>query len=295
MGFLASGDDTGTGKADDIVNINRIQRYREGYASHLYKHDQFDPPLKIVTAVVSRWGPGDKFEYVRKKVTSLNLVTLGNACFRQNGRSGTVASGEFFLAHRGSDQCFKTGSAGFLHKRTLLVEGALLDSFMRTTGLSDRDVVKPHDLRHAMGLVRRSYGLLHSKPEGFVLELSNLAHCVLLELARSIAVGYPLPVQSTIEYLRRNLDRPLTLKAMARESGLSVRHFSRLFSEATRMSPSAFFAALKMELAENMLVNSGMSVKQIAGALGYEDPFHFSLQFKRHAGVSPKKFRDPQV
>jgi AraC-like DNA-binding protein len=34
-----------------------------------------------------------------------------------------------------------------------------------------------------------------------------------------------------------------------------------------------------------------LSIKQIGAEVGYEDPFHFSAQFKRRSGQSPRAFR----
>jgi AraC-like DNA-binding protein len=274
---------------------NRVQKYNETYYSHAYEFERYDPPLKIVGAVASRWGPGDKFSFAKKKVMSLNLVTLGNGTFDQGNRKGKVGPGEVFIAHRGATQVFKTGDAGFLHKRSLLIEGVVLDAFMRTTGLLERDSVRPADPVRLISVFREAFRLMRDKPAGFVLGLSTLAWQALSELARSIVPAYPAPVQSAVEYMRRNLDRMLFLAEVVSVSGMSTRNFCRLFAQQTRLSPMAFFAARKMELAQSMLLNTKLSVKQVALSLGFEDQFHFSYRFKKQAGCSPLQFRQRNV
>jgi AraC-like DNA-binding protein len=270
----------------------RIQKYNEKYFSHTYKYERFDPPIKVMGAVISRWGPGDLFQNEKKKVLSLNLVTMGNGAWEQGNHSGPTQPGEVFLAHKGATQVFRTGTAGFLHKRSILIEGVVLDALLRTSNLISHNCIKPVDIVKLTSLFRKTFRLMRDKPDGFILAMSHCAYEILLELARSIAPEYPAPVQSAIEYMRRNLHRNLSLEKITFASGLSIRHFSRLFSSHLHMSPIAFFINQKMDLAQNMLLNTVMPVKQIAGTLGYEDQFHFSLQFKKHAGHSPMKFRD---
>src|ERR1043165_5663594 len=117
----------------------RPQKYREQLYTHPQQHQQILPPIRIATALVSRWGPGDHFERVNRPILSFNLVTRGNLVYRQRGKQGTVNPGELFIAHKGCDQIFETGNAGFLHKRSLLVDGIGLEVLMQVTGLSDVD------------------------------------------------------------------------------------------------------------------------------------------------------------
>lgn len=269
----------------------RTRISEEKHHSHSYKYERFDPPLKIQSAITSRWRPGDLFSYDRKKVMSINLVTMGNGEYEQNGNHGVVWPGEVFLAHKGATQRFFTGRSGFLHKRTILIEGTMLDPFLRTTGLIDRDCIRPVDRAAMTRLFRETFRVMRDKPDRFTSILSSLGYEILTELARSIAPEYPAPVQSAIEFMKRNLHRSLDLATIAGSSGLSVRHFSRLFNLQTGFSPMVFFTNQKMDLAETLLLNTALPIKQVAAALGYEDPFHFSLQFKKQAGESPLHFR----
>src|SRR6185295_20239044 len=98
------------------------QRYRE-QVCHSHDHHSSLIPLRVTIALVSRWGPGDFYERVKRQVLSLNLVTKGNMIYRQGTKRGTVSPGELFIAQSGRDQRFETGDSGFLHKRTILVEG----------------------------------------------------------------------------------------------------------------------------------------------------------------------------
>jgi len=269
----------------------RVQRYRESYTSHTYAYERFDPPLKVVGAVLSRWGPGDRFHRVRRPNLSLNLVTLGSASYRQEGRTGTVVEGQAFLAHPGRGQRFETGAAGFLHKRSVIMEGAGLDPLLRSTGLSDVDVVTPSSAPALTALFRRVFRVLRDKPPGFVADLSKAAYEILLECARSVAPDYPAPVADAMRFIRQNLMRRITLGDISAQARVSTRQCNRLFNRHMGISPIAYVISQRMSTAASVLLNTTLTVKAVAAMVGYDDPFRFSLHFKQRYGVSPMHYR----
>ncbi|MCA9917741.1 MAG: AraC family transcriptional regulator [Anaerolineales bacterium] len=100
---------------------------------------------------------------------------------------------------------------------------------------------------------------------------------------------------STLDYLRKNIDKPLTLQQMADHAGLSKSHFARLFKEQTDFSPVDYFIRLKLQHACMQLTLTHQTVHQISLDLGYTDPYYFSRLFKKIIGKSPSQFRaDPQ-
>lgn len=67
-------------------------------------------------------------------------------------------------------------------------------------------------------------------------------------------------------------------------------YFRRAFRDRIGMTPQKFRELKRMEFAINRL-HMGLTVKQVAAELGYNDPYFFSRQFKRHIGASPSRYR----
>jgi AraC-like DNA-binding protein len=269
----------------------RIQKYHEKYQSHAYSGERFEPPLRIVGAVVSRWGPGDNFRRTKRETLSLSLVTQGVARYVQEGRTGLVNTGDLFVAQRGHTQIFETGASGFLHKRSLLIEGPGVDAMMIASGLSETDVVRPLSVATMTALFRAAYRVMRDKPPGFALELSRIAYAIILECARSTAPEYPTELREAVAHVRRNLHRPISLAEIADQARLSVRQCNRVFNRHLRLSPKAFVICQKMAQAGDLLLNTTDPVKHVAAAVGYDDPLRFSAQFKRQYGLSPRAYR----
>ncbi len=71
----------------------------------------------------------------------------------------------------------------------------------------------------------------------------------------------------------------------------SPAHLRRMFVERVGRSPRDYLVARRIERAQMLLQTSRLNVAEIANALGYEDAFYFSRQFKRLCGSSPQHWR----
>lgn len=98
-------------------------------------------------------------------------------------------------------------------------------------------------------------------------------------------------VGTIIQYLRDNYAQPLTLKKVAAQVHLSERHMSRMFKKATGQTIKHYVTTLRMNVAKQRLLNSGVSVSNVAYDTGYQDVRHFSTVFRKWVGLSPSQYR----
>jgi len=99
-------------------------------------------------------------------------------------------------------------------------------------------------------------------------------------------------IEQCIQLMKQRLDQPLTLAELSKEMHLSPSYLSALFKEKTRYSPIQLFTSLRMQQASQLLKETQLTVKEIAGEMGYADAYTFSRAFKLVMGVAPKNFRD---
>ena len=100
------------------------------------------------------------------------------------------------------------------------------------------------------------------------------------------------PVSIVMRQLRMDLSRNWDITAMTAIAGLSQSQLFRRFQAATETSPISWLRRERMVLAEHLLTVSSENVSAVAQRCGYADPFHFSRDFKRHCGRSPRAFRE---
>jgi AraC family transcriptional regulator, arabinose operon regulatory protein len=91
--------------------------------------------------------------------------------------------------------------------------------------------------------------------------------------------------------MKQHLDQMLQLDALAALANLSRSRYTVLFKEQTGFAPIDYFNRLRMHSACQLLDTTGMSVKDIATSLGYDDQLYFSRVFKLVTETSPTEYR----
>jgi len=90
------------------------------------------------------------------------------------------------------------------------------------------------------------------------------------------------------EFVRAESARPLSLADVARAVHVSPNYLTGLFRAETGTPLGRFILVERIARAQRQLGEPGASVKAVAHALGFADPFTFSRAFKRVTGRSPK-------
>src|SRR5262245_30118564 len=91
--------------------------------------------------------------------------------------------------------------------------------------------------------------------------------------------------------LLAQLQDPPTIDDLAHVVGTNAFRLKRDFKAVFGRSIRAFLLAQRHEIARTLLLDTRLSIKEIAGRIGYSDVAHFSIAFKRHQGVPPSVLR----
>lgn len=94
-----------------------------------------------------------------------------------------------------------------------------------------------------------------------------------------------------LSLMREDLAHPWTLEELARESHISVPHFTELCRRQTGMPPLGLLIRLRLQRAMDLLQQGNHNVAEAALAVGYDDPFYFSRLFRKHMGMPPSACR----
>lgn len=97
---------------------------------------------------------------------------------------------------------------------------------------------------------------------------------------------------AVLDHLRDHYRETVTNTQLARLSGLSVRAFERRFLEVFQMPPQQYLRRLRLRLASHALVVSRKSIVEVALGCGFADQSHFTREFHRHFGRTPRDFRE---
>jgi AraC family transcriptional regulator len=103
--------------------------------------------------------------------------------------------------------------------------------------------------------------------------------------------GHRRAVSDVIEIMRGDLGAHLDLARMAAAAYMSHYHFLRVFEEVTHISPIRFLAALRIQDAKRMLLETALPITAICFETGYNSLGTFTRIFTESVGVNPSSFR----
>jgi AraC family transcriptional regulator len=102
---------------------------------------------------------------------------------------------------------------------------------------------------------------------------------------------YP-EIDEVIAYIHNNIYDPLPLARLAEYAAYSPYHFSRIFKERMGLSPQYFIAALRLQKAKDLLLNTNLSIRDVGLEIGQQSLGTFTTRFTERVGVTPSQFRN---
>jgi AraC-like DNA-binding protein len=94
-------------------------------------------------------------------------------------------------------------------------------------------------------------------------------------------------IARAIHHLRKEYNRPLSIEALAKDLGMSSSGFHHHFKAVTELSPLQYQKQLRLQEARRLLLNDSLDVSKAGFQVGYDNPSHFSRDYKKHFGKAP--------
>ena len=140
-------------------------------------------------------------------------------------------------------------------------------------GIPDWFFVSKQPLKDAAGRICGTAGVVRRAAE----------HEMQLPIIQSVA--------KAVEIIRRDFAGPMVLSNVARDCGLSVRHFQRRFQHACGFSPQEFLMKTRVIAAMKLIEETNLTAAEISTRCGFVDGSSFAEQFGQRVGESPSAYR----
>jgi transcriptional regulator GlxA family with amidase domain len=111
-----------------------------------------------------------------------------------------------------------------------------------------------------------------------------------LSVPTRIGVRHP-KLSAVIQMMEQNIEEPISPSILASEVGMSTRQLERLFRRYLNRSPKRYYMELRLQKARNLLMQTDMSVINVALACGFASPSHFSKCYRAHYDTTPYRER----
>ena len=115
-----------------------------------------------------------------------------------------------------------------------------------------------------------------------------------LSVPTRIGVRHP-KLSAVIQMMEGNIEEPVSPSVLASDVGMSTRQLERLFRRYLNRSPKRYYMELRLQKARNLLMQTDMSVINVALACGFASPSHFSKCYRAHYDTTPYRERGSQA
>lgn len=104
-------------------------------------------------------------------------------------------------------------------------------------------------------------------------------------------VGFSKPVITATDYIYNHLNEKISLDTLSSILDINKSYMCELFKKETGMTIYTYITKLKIEAAQNMLVNSDYSSIDISNYFAFSSHSHFINTFKKYTGQTPNEYK----
>lgn len=252
-----------------------------------------------------------------KDSVELALVTGGSAIHWATPHYASISKGDLLLIPQGMVHGYRD-SATLELKNINFCPWKLGLPILDTSGLPffqllfSREDLRPPEKQVVplMHLEGKNFSRINSLFDHLQMEFSGtlpgrqfIVLALTMELFTELARFYSPeqdPNQSlwligdAVAYMQKNYNRPITMEQVSKASGISRRNLFRYFKTRLNCTPLEYLTRLRLQRVLKLLLESDLSLGEIALRCGFCDSNYLSKQFSAEYGISPGRFRKQQ-
>lgn len=158
----------------------------------------------------------------------------------------------------------------------------------------DTPVIQPGPQAGLLARLRRLRGELHARRPELAASIGTRLQAWLVDLHLAARPGDPV-VERACQLLAEDCSERRPVAEVLAPLGLGYAAVRKRFTRRVGLGPGAFRIRCRLDQACTLLADGALDIASIAEQLGYPDPFAFSKQFRRHLGVSPRRWRQREL
>ncbi len=155
---------------------------------------------------------------------------------------------------------------------------------------------KPRNLSQYMQKWKALIRAYEQKEIGYQMACKALLYEMLVMMetehqSKYFSVGAKRLISPAVEYIHKHYTDPeITVSLLADICNISRDYLRKLFNEVYHTPPLRYINQLRIAHAEELMTSGLYSISESSMLSGYTDACYFSREFKKHYGVSPKKY-----
>jgi len=239
---------------------------------------------------LSRHPEGHSFTWEHgRTLSAFQLVAISQGCGSLEFRSGKrkLEAGSVFLLPPGCWHRYRPDPDTGWTEDWIELRGPTLEAWLKS-GILDVGPVKMGRESEFWRWFADIHAVCLAHRQGFRATVAGLAMAMLANvIAESEATAEAPDLTDTARQARELLLAGHDVNSVARKLGVSYPTLYRHFKKATGLGPKEYAREIRLARAEDLISGTVLSIKEIAGLLGFYSASHLSLEFKKAKGVAP--------
>ncbi|MBO4283190.1 MAG: helix-turn-helix transcriptional regulator [Clostridia bacterium] len=228
----------------------------------------------------------------RRKDFTIMYIAKGKATMIKSRKRIEVGEGEAMFFPPDVDQNYV-----FLHGDNSINKwvhfGGRFAAPLEAGGARKITIANVKDFENALDGLVRAYNGIGEQRENLKTGYLRVILAHLRESETKIgkeSSKYPHRMAEALNYVHINAYTGVDFDYAASICYLSRNRFNHVFKEVTGFSPNVYLTKIRIERAKPLLRDEGMTVRECAESVGFDDANYFCRVFRKETGVSPKKY-----
>lgn len=218
-------------------------------------------------------------------------VIEGEGTLYYNGKVYHPKKGDSYILHEHSEHYYYSNKTNPWTKIWFNVKGTLVKHLLKDYGLSDivlfQNFNNPEPLRQIISSAEKNSDAQNEK-------IPIMLHQYIQELSKFNSGENSAKNINAIKiknYIDNNIDKQISLEDISKIVFLSKVQIINIFKDEYGLTPYSYIINEKISFAKRLLLNTTLSINDVADSLNFTDAQYFSNYFKKHTGVPPSKYR----
>jgi len=224
-------------------------------------------------------------------ISRIEYIVKGSGIINSDNHRFNVCEGDTYFLSQGHNHHYYSDPDDPFLKYFINISGSMVDKLVEGFSLENSVHFKGLDTRKELSEI---IALAKNTNSDNTLPILSLINTIFYKMHSFVFESED--VKDVAHEMREFLDTKITEKFRLDElcgfASLSEAQVIRVFKKAFNTTPYAYLIGKKIAFAEKMLINTNLSIKQIAYELCFADEYYFSNVFKDKTGMYPKSFRE---
>ncbi len=236
--------------------------------------------------------PDKSYEIIRNfsNTACIEYIESGTGNVHIDNKSFSPCEGDSYFLHSYQKHHYYSDKENPWKKYFINVSGKLIDTLITGYNLKETHYFPGLDIKDELCEIIE---LVKNATQDCTCEIICILNRIFFKMYDSTKEKSSAPylAEEMKNYLNLHIQDKFKIENLCKHISRSESQTIKIFKNAFGVTPYAYVLSKKIELAESLLNNTNLSVKQVAYKLSFADEYYFSNMFKNKTGISPSKFR----